>query len=133
MPVSRPKKPRRRAASATTKRAAKARERARKQLLWGDDAESRRGRKRALNAADIAIAATEIADAEGLSAVSMGRVAERLGFTPMALYRHVPGKDAMVDLMFDAAMGSPPSHDCVDGGWRPKIEQWALAMWLLLL
>ena len=47
----------------------------------------------------IVAAAIELADAEGLAAVSMGRVANRLGYTPMSLYRHVPSKEALLALV----------------------------------
>jgi DNA-binding transcriptional regulator YhcF (GntR family) len=49
--------------------------------------------------------ATEIADREGLAEVSMRRVASELGVATMSLYRHVPGKDDLVLLMIDAAIG----------------------------
>ncbi len=42
-------------------------------------------------------AALEIARTRGLAAVSMRAVAERVGVTPMALYRHVEDKDALLD------------------------------------
>src|SRR3954467_10666095 len=58
--------------------------------LWGlDDAAGRRGPKRSLSVQAIGAAAVEIADADGLAAVSMASVAQRLGTTAMALYRHV--------------------------------------------
>lgn len=43
----------------------------------------------------------ELADASGLDAVSLRRIAERLGVTPMALYRHVESKAALLDAMAD--------------------------------
>ena len=64
---------------------------------------ARRGRKPSLTLADITRAAVELADAEGLAAVSMARVAERLGNSTMALYRHVKSKDELLLLMSDAA------------------------------
>ncbi len=48
-------------------------------------------------------AAVDLADAEGLPAVSMARVAEALGYSPMALYRYVESKDELLVLMADAA------------------------------
>lgn len=69
-------------------------------------------------------AAIELADAEGLGAVSMSRVAATLGFTTMSLYRHVHNKEELVLLMQDAALGAPPaSGDAV--GWRAELEWWA--------
>jgi Bacterial regulatory proteins, tetR family len=53
--------------------------------------------------------AIAVADSEGLDAISMQRVASELGYTAMALYRHIPGKPELVDLMREAAFGLPPS------------------------
>ena len=48
-------------------------------------------------------AAVRIADAEGLEAVSMARVAKELGFTTMSLYRYVTSKDELLQLMWNAS------------------------------
>ncbi|GAA1477397.1 TetR/AcrR family transcriptional regulator C-terminal domain-containing protein [Nocardioides aestuarii] len=48
------------------------------------------------------MAALEIADADGLSGLSMRAVARRLGVEAMSLYHHVANKEAMVDAMVDA-------------------------------
>src|SRR5438874_1240559 len=50
----------------------------------------------------IAEAAVALADAEGLAAVSMRRLAEQLGVSTMALYRYVANKDELLELMIDA-------------------------------
>ncbi|MDA2815297.1 TetR/AcrR family transcriptional regulator C-terminal domain-containing protein [Nocardiopsis sp. RSe5-2] len=66
--------------------------------------------------------ALEIADADGLAAVSMRRLARELGVTPMALYWHFGTKEALLDGMADrvlAEVGLPPD----DGRpWRPRLE-----------
>ena len=49
--------------------------------------------------------AVRIADEGGLGALSMARVAEGLGVTTMAIYRYVPGKGELIELMFDAVAG----------------------------
>lgn len=49
-------------------------------------------------------AAVALADAEGVEAVSMRRVAERLGVVPMALYKHVADKDDLLDGMVDTVI-----------------------------
>ena len=53
----------------------------------------------------IAKAALAIADAEGFDAVSMRRIAERLGAGTMTLYHYVRTKAELVALMDDALMG----------------------------
>jgi AcrR family transcriptional regulator len=70
-------------------------------------------------------AAMTVADREGLGSVTMARVAAELGVTTMALYRHVPGKDVLVDLMTDAAFAACPEP--AGGGWRDLMAGWARA------
>ena len=93
------------------------------QILWG---EPRRPAARGLSRERIVAAAVEIADAEGLGALSMARLAERLGSAPMSLYRHVANKDELLTFMLDAAPGPPP--DLPPGGWRPALEAWARSL-----
>jgi len=97
------------------------------ELLWGDRPGPRRGPKPALTHDLIARAGIAIADAEGLAAVSMQRVAADLGFTKMSLYRYVPGKSELVALMADLAMGTPPA-DLGDGDRVAGLRAWALAL-----
>lgn len=50
-------------------------------------------------------AAIDIAGGDGLAAVSMRRIADRLGAGPMSLYTYVPGKAELVDVMVDTVTG----------------------------
>lgn len=71
-------------------------------------------------------AAVELADANGLGALSMARLAEQLGFAPMALYRHVPSKDALLQLIADAALGTPSlSLNDPEEDWRLALRRWS--------
>ncbi|WP_405944325.1 TetR/AcrR family transcriptional regulator [Streptomyces sp. NBC_01020] len=94
-------------------------------LLWGPHLKPSRGPKPALSLGGIARAGIEIADAEGLAAVSMQRVAGLLGVTKMALYRYVPGKSELVALMVETAVGEAPSPDGSRCGWREQLSDWA--------
>ncbi|HEV6954855.1 MAG TPA: TetR/AcrR family transcriptional regulator [Promicromonospora sp.] len=94
--------------------------------LWGIDAPRRRGPKPALSTARIVQAAMDVADTEGLPAVSMARVAEALGYTPMSLYRHVANKDELLLLMVDAVADDPPEIPD-EAGWREGLELWTRA------
>src|SRR3954462_10462128 len=85
-------------------------------FLWQERAQPTRGPKPALSLDRIADAAIAIADAEGLAAVSMQRVAADLGYTKMSLYRYLPGKAELIALMVERAMGDPPAP--AGGGWR---------------
>jgi len=94
--------------------------------LWrrGDlDREPRLG----LSLERIVAAAVELADAEGLGAVSMKRVAERLGFTTMSLYRYVTSKDDLLLLMHDTAAQPAPGFEVPDGDWREALAVWTRA------
>jgi AcrR family transcriptional regulator len=66
----------------------------------------------------------ELADGDGLAAVSMKRVAERLGFTTMSLYRYVASKDELLLLMHDTVWTPPPGLDVPSEGWRAGLERW---------
>lgn len=92
-------------------------------IAWGRTPASRRGPRAGLDVEAIVGAAIEIADADGLEAVSMAKVAERLGYTPMSLYRHVPSKNDLLALVQDAAFGDPPV-DAPTGDWRAGLGTW---------
>ncbi|GAA5199866.1 TetR/AcrR family transcriptional regulator [Microbacterium jejuense] len=92
-------------------------------LLWPGPAAVRRGPKPRFTVAEIADAGTRIADAEGLSAVTMQRIAHDLGSTKMALYRYVPGRAELDAVMLDRAFGAPARHDSDD--WRRALAAWA--------
>jgi len=66
----------------------------------------------------------EVADADGLGAVSMKRVAERLGFTTMSLYRYVASKDELLLLMHDTCWQPPAGLDEPLDGWRAGLARW---------
>jgi AcrR family transcriptional regulator len=72
-------------------------------------------------------AGIEVAVADGLASVSMARVAERLGVSTMALYRYVPGKDDLLELMVDTALGLPPAA-AADESWREGLRRWAVGV-----
>jgi AcrR family transcriptional regulator len=57
----------------------------------------------------------------------MYTVAERLGFSTMALYRYFPNKEALMDASVDAAMGTPPQRSSPREGWRQEVKHWAYA------
>jgi len=101
-------------------------------LLWGPAERAARGPKPGLSVEQIVSTAIQIADREGLGALTMRRVADKLGFTTMALYRYVPGKDELIDLMRDAALGPPPPPPAGAGDWASELKQWARAALALL-
>lgn len=90
-------------------------------LAWGVAANPQRGPKREMSVERIVEAAVEIADAEGLGAVSMAAVAAKLGFTPMSLYRYVTAKDDLILLMQEEATGLPSGDVLTAGDWRARL------------
>jgi AcrR family transcriptional regulator len=99
------------------------------ELLWGTAKAPSRGPKPGLTPAAIVRAAVEIADAEGLEAVSMRRVAEALGVGTMSLYRYVPAKRELLALMRDTVLGSVARDGRAAVGWREQLERWAGEAW----
>ncbi|WP_194410641.1 TetR/AcrR family transcriptional regulator [Microbacterium cremeum] len=108
-------------------------------LAWGVAANPQRGPKREMSVERIVEAAVEIADAEGLGAVSMAAVAAKLGFTPMSLYRYVTAKDDLILLMQEEATGLPSEETLTAGDWqarltalyREQVEQYVRHPWVL--
>jgi AcrR family transcriptional regulator len=96
-------------------------------LLWDSQPRPRRGPKPALGREDVVQAAISVADEGDLAALTMQAVAQRLGFTTMALYRYFPNKEALVDAAVDAAMGTPPHRRGPREGWRQEVKHWAYA------
>lgn len=73
-------------------------------------------------------AAIALADAEGLGALSMRRVATEFGTSTMALYRHVPSKGELVRLMSETVFaGAPSGPEPV--GWRPRLRREIRWLW----
>jgi AcrR family transcriptional regulator len=91
-------------------------------FLWGGRLPPTRGPKPALSLDGIADAAIAVADADGLAAVSMQRVAADLGYTKMSLYRYLPGKAELVALMVERGLGEPPELSAT--GWREALTEW---------
>lgn len=93
--------------------------------VWQRMERTTRTPRTTLSHAAIAAAAVEIADAEGLDAVSMRKLSGHLGVTTMALYRYVTGKEELFELMADAAY--PDSEPAAGEGatWRDVLRSHA--------
>jgi AcrR family transcriptional regulator len=92
------------------------------ELLWRMRREPTRGPKPALTVERIVVVALRIADAEGIAAMSMRRVADELGVGAMTLYRYFPGKGELFDVILDTVYGEMPRRE-VDGDWRAKLDE----------
>lgn len=93
-------------------------------ISWGLGKQPQRGPKRELSIKQIVEAAIEIADKDGLNAVSMSRVASSLGFTTMSLYRYIPSKDDLLLLMQDAVCHIPSPTTEEKTNWREKMREY---------
>lgn len=81
------------------------------QLLWRgrtDVAQGTRGPRRKLSVDQVIEAAIALADANGLEALSMRKVAEAVGVSVMSLYSYVPHRSGLIGLMVDEVIGRTP-------------------------
>ncbi len=85
--------------------------------------------ERAVSTERIVAAAIAVADAEGIGAVSMRRIAVELGVATMSLYRWIPSKDALLDAMMDTLMGEDGWPAVPPRGWRAQLEYVARRQW----
>ena len=91
-------------------------------LLWRDPAAvPARGPRRSLDLDAVVAAATALADEQGLAALTVRRVAERLGVAPMSLYTYVADRDELLDLLLDAAYAAAAREDTTGRPWRERV------------
>lgn len=86
-----------------------------------------RVQRRDLSAERIVAAAAEILRTEGEAALTMRRVADACGVTPMAIYHHVGGKEALVDLVMDDVASEIVDMELVGETWRDCLVSFALS------
>jgi AcrR family transcriptional regulator len=91
-----------------------------------------RGRPPAHTRDQVVDAAIGIADAEGLAAVTMRRVATEIGAGAMSLYTYVPTRDRLLDLMVDR-VGAAARPVEITGDWRADLLSLAGAQRELML
>ena len=96
------------------------------EILWRDAPPARR--TRGLSRERIVAAAIELVETEGLNALSMARLAERLGCGTMSLYRHVANKDELVTFMLSTAPEPPPTP-ADPSDWLGALTDWAAGLW----
>lgn len=104
------------------------------ELLWRGRGETVHGPRPALTLDAVVDAGIALADREGLAALSMRRVATELGAGTMTLYRYVPGKAELLDLMLDRVALPPEGTPEVlaraaNLGWRATLERYARLSW----
>jgi AcrR family transcriptional regulator len=70
---------------------------------------------------EITRAAVDLADASGLGAVSMRRIAERIGSAPTSIYWYVSDKSELYELMVDAVLAEIDLPEHLTGEWRTDL------------
>ena len=94
-------------------------------LLWTGLGRPKRGPRHQLTVQRVVEAAMATVEAEGVEALSMRKVAARLGVGAATLYTYVPDKAALLALMVDEMVGQAARPHTRPGTWREKIEAWA--------
>jgi len=92
-------------------------------ILWRTWEPTSRSAGQGLSVDRIVRVAVEIADAEGIDALTMRRVSEALAVGTMSVYTYVPGKAELLDVMVDTVYGDLPRPADVPGGWRGRLER----------
>ncbi|NUS72107.1 MAG: TetR/AcrR family transcriptional regulator [Corynebacteriales bacterium] len=101
--------------------------------IWMRPERPARGPKPTYSREQITDAAIHIADTEGLEAATMRRIATEIGAGAMSLYRYIPGRDDLIELMADRLTGEIDVTNIPTGNWRADLAHYAgeqRAMWL---
>ncbi|MFL6142762.1 MAG: TetR/AcrR family transcriptional regulator [Labedaea sp.] len=91
--------------------------------VWLRPERHTRGPDPAYSREQITAAAIKIADADGLDAISMRRVAREVSAGAMSLYRYIGSKDDLIELMMDAVQGEEPLPEPLTGDWRVDLTR----------
>jgi AcrR family transcriptional regulator len=97
-------------------------------LLWRRSVSApdrKTGRPARLTIDEVVTTGIRIADAEGLDAASMARVATELSVGTMTLYGYVPSRPELIDLMVDDVLAARDLLPPDPGTWRSQIRTYA--------
>lgn len=78
---------------------------------------------------DILDTALAFIQAKGIEALGMRSLAKQLGVTPMALYHHVPGKEALLDRLAESMLAAVPTPPASSASWEAQLRAFALSIW----
>lgn len=82
---------------------------------------------------DAAVAAARaMIGVDGESALTMRRLADRLGLSPMAIYRHVADRDELIDLALDSALADCRPGMVDDLPWQDQLISYFRRFWLVM-
>lgn len=95
-------------------------------LLWREHPDApaggTRGPRARVSTGTVVAAAMAVADADGLAAVTIRRLAAELGVSTMSVYTHVNSRDDLLVLMADAAHAAAPRPTLSRRSWRKSVE-----------
>jgi AcrR family transcriptional regulator len=98
-------------------------------LAWSLPIKSNKlGRRPSQSVEQIVAAALELADAGGFTAISMPKIAHKIGLTANAIYRYVRSRDELLVLVAEAAWGAAPDLASDAHDWRAAASTWTRAM-----
>src|SRR6185437_11467239 len=80
-------------------------------------------KRRTLATEDVVAAAVEIVDQQGVDALTIRRVAEACGVSPMGLYRHIRDKDDLLDRVVDSVVGPGLQDLDANGSWDQQVAE----------
>lgn len=92
-------------------------------VIWLRKERGTRGPRPAYTRKEIVAAAIKIADADGIDAVTMRRVADSIGAGTMSLYRYVDKKHDILELMYDAVQAELHLPELPTGDWRAELHE----------
>lgn len=81
-------------------------------------------RRRTVTRDEVIAAARDILDEEGLPGLTMANVAARVGFTTMAVYRHVKNRDDLIAGTVELVLGEIRHEEAADVDWLDGVEAW---------
>lgn len=94
-------------------------------LAWNPGRKAGDEPSKKLNTRKVVQGAIELADKEGLDNLTIRRLSEQLGFTTMAVYRHIVSREELLILMRDMALGEPPASIRQAPTWQEAVRRWA--------
>jgi AcrR family transcriptional regulator len=95
-----------------------------RRVIWDRPERAARGPAPSLSREEITTAAVNLADTQGIDAVSMRALAVELGVGAASLYRYIARKDELIDLMVDAVIGNDLQFE-IRGNWREDLRSFA--------
>ncbi|GAB3617353.1 TetR/AcrR family transcriptional regulator [Okibacterium endophyticum] len=95
-------------------------------LLWREqlgEPRGTRGPRQKVSVDQIVDTAISVADDDGVEAISMRKIAERIDVSTMSLYTYVDSKSALIDLMIDRVTSWLPREPLDHLPWRARLQR----------